>query len=207
MATYSSTNVGLRIISLLVLVAVLALGGLLWFDYLGILDAKRAVQPVRSLLGLSAQPDPVEAADPLLLDRERLDAQLEALALQQEELNRRESTIRDGERQVTQQLAELEERATALDAREKLFNQRVNAFDNRTANLEQNARYLVSMPPADAVEILQNLDDQDVIDLLRMTDQIAEAENTVSIVPFWLSQLPADRAAVLTRKMARRATE
>ena len=113
MATYSSTNVGLRIISLLVLVAVLALGGLLWFDYLGILDAKRAVQPVRSLLGLSAQPDPVEAADPLLLDRERLDAQLEALALQQEELNRRESTIRDGERQVTQQLAELEERATA----------------------------------------------------------------------------------------------
>jgi flagellar protein FlbB len=60
------------------------------------------------------------------------------------------------------------------------------------------------MPPASAVGILVSMDDQDVIDLLRMTESIAQAEGATSMVSVWLSQLPAQRAAELQRKMVGR---
>jgi flagellar protein FlbB len=48
------------------------------------------------------------------------------------------------------------------------------------------------------------LDDQDAIDVLRKTEEIARAEGTVSIVAFWFSLMDPARAAELQRKMAGR---
>jgi flagellar protein FlbB len=62
------------------------------------------------------------------------------------------------------------------------------------------------MPPASAVEIINRMNDQDAIDVLRKTEEIAQAEGTASIVSFWLSLMPPDRAAELQRKMAGRPT-
>jgi len=48
------------------------------------------------------------------------------------------------------------------------------------------------------------LDDQDAIDVLRKTEEIAKAEGTSSIVSYWFSLMEPGRAAELQRKMAGR---
>ena len=50
-------------------------------------------------------------------------------------------------------------------------------------------------------QILEGYDDQLLIDLLRITDELAADEGRLSLVPFWLAQLPPERAADIQRKM------
>jgi flagellar protein FlbB len=48
------------------------------------------------------------------------------------------------------------------------------------------------------------MDDQDVIDVLRKTDELAQAGGSQSIVPYWLSLMDSQRAAEISRKMVSR---
>ncbi len=202
MAEYSGVGAGFRIVILILLVGVLALGGLVWFDYLGILDARRVLAPVFSWFG--AKKPAVEAEDPLLLEKERLAKQIEALAVRAEELSSREQQITSREQELTQKVEQVEEREKAAEEREKVFNDRIQAFENRRVNLKQNATYLVDMPPDKAVKILLDMEDQDVIDLFRIAEQQAAEAGELSMVSYWLSLMPPDRAAALERKMMRR---
>jgi flagellar protein FlbB len=99
---------------------------------------------------------------------------------------------------------QVEEREKAADEREKVFNERLQAFENRRVNLKQNAAYLVGMSPDKAVKILLAMEDQDVIDLFRVTEEQAAEAGEASMVAYWLSLMPAERAAALERKMARK---
>jgi flagellar protein FlbB len=58
------------------------------------------------------------------------------------------------------------------------------------------------MPPERAVGIMATMDDQLVIDVLRKTEELAQAEGTSSIVSYWLSLMEPARAGELQRKMA-----
>jgi flagellar protein FlbB len=201
-AEYGGVGAGFRIVILILLVGVLALGGLVWFDYLGILDARRTLAPVFALFG--AKKPEIEAEDPLLLDKERLAKQMEALAVRAEELGSREQQLQSREQELAQKMEQVQEREKAADEREKLFNERLQAFENRRVNLRQNAAYLVGMPPDKAVKILLAMEDQDVIDLFRITEEQAAEAGETSLVAYWLSLMPAERAATLERKMARK---
>jgi flagellar protein FlbB len=99
---------------------------------------------------------------------------------------------------------ELEERQKALDDRENSFIALAEQAEIRTRNVEQNARYLNGMAPENAVRIIASMDDQDAIDVFHKTEEIAQAEGSASIVSYWLSLLPPERAAELQRKMAGR---
>ena len=46
------------------------------------------------------------------------------------------------------------------------------------------------------------MDDQDVIDVLRKATEVAQRNGSASLVAYWLSLMPAERAAVIERKMA-----
>ena len=199
---YSSVGAGFRIVILLLLVAVLLLGGLVWFDYLGIVDAKGLLAPVFTLI--RGERVVVDADDPLLLEKERMAKQLEALAIRSEELTAWEQELEASRAEINQMIEQLQERETTIEDREKVFNERLQAFENRRVNLQQNSDYLVGMPPENAVKILLQMEDQDVIDIFRMTEEQAKATGELSLVSYWLSLMPADRAAVLQRKMSRK---
>jgi flagellar protein FlbB len=115
---------------------------------------------------------------------------------------RQDLDFRYGE--IVQMAQELEERQKALDERENSLRAQAADAENKDRNVEQNARYLNGMPPQNAVNIIAALDDQDAIDVLRKTEEIAQAEGTTSIVSFWLSLMEPARAAELQRKMASR---
>jgi len=201
---YREVNPGVRIVLLILLLIALALGAIVWFDYLGVLNARSYLTPIYKLLGVQG---PVAAAvsadDPNLLERERLAKQAEAISLQQQDLTKKDADLSQREKELNQLAADLKDREQAEADKEKAFNQQVTAFENRSANLVKVSTELTSMPPKNAVDILLKMEDPDIIDIFHTTDQQAAATGVDSIVPYWLSQMPADRAATLQRKMTR----
>jgi flagellar protein FlbB len=212
-AGYGGRIIG-RIIVLIFLILILAGGGILWFDYLNVIDAKHVLGPVYGVLrgvpfigrfmpqGEARTQPPLN--DMLNIDAERLAVSLEAVELWKMELAVREQDLQNRRGQVEQMAQELEERQKSLDDRENSINALVSDAEIKDRTVERNAINLINMPPERAVGILTAMGDQDVIDVLRKTDQLAEASGSQSIVPYWLSLMEPKRAAELSRKMVSR---
>jgi flagellar protein FlbB len=118
------------------------------------------------------------------------------------EIKRREDDIKTRYEQLARMAAELEERAKRLDEREASMKAIADEAASRSRNLDQFALYLAGMPPRSAVAIIEKMTDQDAIDVMKKTEENARDGNTVSVVPFWLSLLPPERAAEIQRKMS-----
>ncbi|MDO5766921.1 MAG: flagellar protein FlbB [Spirochaetales bacterium] len=199
-----SRGVG-KSIALLFLILAIILGGLLWFDYLGIIKAKSIFAPVYKLFGLQPQTSvSATSSKPLQanLEDDRLAKRLEALEIRSQELDKRESDIARSENANEAIARELEDRQKSQEEREKTFNNEVKKYDDRSTNIEQISTYLQNMPPKTAVEQLLGMDDQDIIDIFRKTDAQALASNTASMTSVWLMNMPSERAAIIQRKMA-----
>ncbi len=194
-----------KVIAMLLLIVILILGGLLWFDYLGVINAKESFAPIYNLLGLDVQKSvSVTEVDNTLvanLEDDRFAKRMESLDILSQELDQREENVTLEEKQNLQIASELDEMKKSLEAQQVTFNKEVKKYDDRNVNIEQNAKDLASMKPTDAVEILNAMDDQDIIDTLRKVNEIAEAEGAMSQVSNWLSMMPADRVAEIQRKM------
>ncbi|MDR2768413.1 MAG: flagellar protein FlbB [Treponema sp.] len=191
-----------RIIVLLILILALLGGGVIWFDYLNVIDAKTALSPLYRFIGREGRTQQdLGDEDFINLDAERLAVRLEALALTELDLEtqKAENTAKTGE--IEQMAAELEDRQKALDERENSINAAALDAENRDRNVEGIAQNLNGMPPERAVAIIAAMNDQQAIDVLRKTEEIAQRDGTSSIVPYWLSLLPPERAAELQRKM------
>ncbi len=202
MASFGKRRVFGRVIVMLILIVALAIGGLFWFDYLGVVDVKSVFAPALRLVGLRTRSGNALPADsPTLLDDERFAKQLEAVEARRQELDERDKTATERQSVIEAMAQEIEDRAKTLDERENSFKQMAERYENRRANVEQNAKYLNGMPPADAVKILVASDDQTVIDILRAVEEIAARTGEASVVSFWLSLMPAERSATLQRKM------
>jgi flagellar protein FlbB len=183
-----------KILFLIILIVVLILGGLLWVDFLGLIDARETLAPVLKMVRIDV-PEAVEQPDDLyLLDKERLGKQQEALDIFEASLVAREEGILLRE-------AELEELTSQLEEKQK-SNEALKSYDNTRANLEQNAKYLEGMPPQNAVSILLQMDDTEMVDLLRTSERLATVSGKASLVAFWLSLMPSERAAQIQSKMA-----
>jgi len=199
-----------RVIVLLLLVAVLAAGSIIWFDYLNVIDAKTVLAPLYRFIGRDGRSQPkVPPETDINLDAERLAMRLEALELRNMEMDTRERELdaRDGE--IVEKAQELEERQKALDDRENSLTQKEKDTENKERNIETIARNLTNMQPERAVGILSEMDDQNVLDVLRKAEELAQAAGTTSLVPYWLQLMAgtpegAKRAAELNRKMAGR---
>jgi len=202
MASFGKPRVAGRIVLLLFLILALVVGGIVWFDFIGLVDAKSLLGPAYRAIGIPARrAGGIPADSPSLLEEERMAKRLEALQVRSEELDLRESGVAKKDAEVGQKVQELEQRGKALDDKEKSFNDKVKQYDNRKVNVDQNAQYLTGMPPDKAVEILKSMDDQTVIDILRTVEERAKAAGEASIGSYWLSLMPADRSAAIQRKM------
>jgi flagellar protein FlbB len=180
-------------------------GGVVWFDYLNLIDAKTVLSPIYRFIGREGRAQPASEDDEILsLDAERLAIRLEALEMRALEMDKLEQDIGNRQGEIEQMAQELETRQKAQDDRENSFSQMLEDAETKERNVEQNARQLTGMPPDRAVAIIVAMDDQDAIDVLRMTDEIARREGSNSLVPYWMSLMPPERVAVLQRKMVTR---
>jgi len=212
----AGANIGGRVVVLIFLILIIIGGGLLWFDYLNVIDAKDVIGPVVDFLrplpligrlmpsGLGRTQSLSSDGDILNLDAERLAVRMEALELRNMEMDKQEQDMQSRMGQIEQMAQELEERQKALDEREKSLNAVLSDAEIKDRNVEQIAINLTSMPPERAVGILAAMDDQNIIDVLRKTDELAQASGSQSIVPYWLSLMDSQRAAEISRKMVSR---
>jgi flagellar protein FlbB len=211
----AGANIGGRVVVLIFLILIIAAGGLLWFDYLNVIDAKDVTGPIFDFLRPlpfigRLMPSGVGRTQPLFpdedlnLDAERFAVRMEALELRNMEIDKQEQDMQSRMGQIEQMAQELEERQKALDEREKSLNATLSDAEIKDRTVERNAINLTSMPPQRAVGILAAMDDQDIIDVLRKTDELAQASGSQSIVPYWLSLMDSQRAAEISRKMVSR---
>ena len=70
----------LTILVLLLLMVVLLLAGFIWFDFLGILNAREVLAPVYGLIGIGRQTEVENVESASLLDQQRLLKLQQALA-------------------------------------------------------------------------------------------------------------------------------
>ena len=76
--------------------------------------------------------------------------------------------------QIAQQLEDLQK---SLDEREKTFNNEVKRYDDRNINIEQIVQNLNNMPPVNAVAILSEMKDQDIIISVRPEELLLGKES------------------------------
>lgn len=198
---YTRVGAAPRIFGLSLLVLVLAFGGALWFDFLGLIDVTNLFAPALRWIGLEPRQEAVVEDTPRLLEEERLGKREEALAIRADELSERETAIEAREAELQAFAEQLEEREAALADRENSVNEALRRVENERAALARLSTYLTNMPPADAVDIMVNYPDPLLLDVLLVTDERAEEAGQASLVPFWLSQMPADRAAVIGEQL------
>ena len=192
-----------RVFVLLLLVAILAAGGIVWFDYLNVIDAKAVLSPLSRFIGRDARTQPkTELDEDLNLDAERLALRLEALDLQKQEVDTFKRGLDDRYGEIEQMAQELEEQRKAVEEQANSLRAQAADADNRDSNVERIAQNMNGMQPERAVGIMATMEDQLVIDVLRKTEEIAQAAGTSSIVSYWLSLMEPARAGELQRKMA-----
>jgi flagellar protein FlbB len=192
-----------RVVVLFILILLLSAGGLLWFDYLGIIQSRQFFSPVYKLFGLEPRAGistlPQETGD---LDADRIAKRLEAVDLRSQELDLKENELTRKEGEVLQMSQELDDRLVSVEERERSFTETLRQTNDRAANVKQIAEYINGMPPKAAVANLLAMDDQDIIDILRQVEANAVADGKTSSVAYWFSLMPAARAAEIQRKMA-----
>ncbi len=193
-----------KVFVLIILIILLVFGGILWFDYLGILNTRSAFSPIYSLFGKNtpqgvAQVDENQFAN---LNDDRYEKRLMALEVRAQELDKLSDDLKAQQKEQEQIASELDERKNAIEEKEKNFNAMLIETDDRKANILQIAKYMNGMRPENAVANLLEMDDQDIIDVLRAAEGIAKKEGKTSLVAYWFSLMPPSRAAEIQRKMA-----
>ncbi|HOT59423.1 MAG TPA: flagellar protein FlbB [Spirochaetia bacterium] len=203
MPGYRKQRVGTRVLAMILLIIVVLILGFIWLDFLGFIDLKNFMSPVFRLLNIPVRTGKsIPVTVPALLDEERFAKQFEALELQKQQLAETERVLKEKENMLLAREQELNDKDKKLQEQQISLNNQFKAYENRKANIEQNARYLTGMPPKEAVNILLSMDDELVIDILRMVDALAASSGENSIVPYWMSLMPAERSAAIQRKMA-----
>ena len=179
-----------RILSLFFANVGVLLLGLLWLDYLGLLNISGYVKSRLYISSIKSRRAPTEAVlegelykrEQALLEKERhlkvyeeqLKSMAQELALKEQELRKKEE--------------ELDKRIQQLREEEKKRN-------NREKRLRELAYYFSNMKPDKAVKRLEKLDDQTIIDIFDRMDK--------DMVAYYLMIMDPDRAARIAKKLER----
>lgn len=191
-----------RIIFLLILIISLLIGGLVWLDFLGIIDGKERLAPIIALFSTQSRGDTEQLDSPLLLDADRLSKERQSIAIERRDIERTHEELDLREARIRQMESEVLEKETFLEERQNSLIEAIRQYDNKVAQLEQSARYMMRMPPEDAVAIMNEYDLKNLVDLLRTSERIAQEAGEESLVAYWLSLMSdRQRAAEIQRLM------
>lgn len=193
----------IKIFFLVVVIIAITLGGIYWFDYLGIVDYNRLIQPVQKHLPAFMRRGEAVTDDQLLLDKEFIRKQQEMMDERERELDLARADLETRDLALKELEAKLGEEAKRLEEEKKVLSEKIGAYDNYKDNVRKQAQYFTSMPPKAAVDRLAKLDELLAIDILRQIDRTAEEQGKASIVPYFLSLMDPEKAASIQRKMTK----
>ena len=185
---------------LVILILLIMVGGLIIFDWLGLMSLRQEFAPILRLVGLNAAPDPnTSESEGASLNDARLRQQLESLELKRKNLEeleqkllQRSDELDERELAITQAEGQLQQQLNSLEERENLYRE-------RNTKVEQVARNFSDMPPAQAVAQMNEMEALLVVDVLRAAERLATQGEASSLVSYWVSLMPAERGAEINK--------
>ncbi len=150
------------------------------------------------------QEPPVVSKDkdsPTLLEIERLKKEKERLDDLETKLKEKELALQEKLAGVKKSEDELKELRKGVEEERKRLAEARKAEIERKELVSKMAERLGNMPPNDAVAIVAGWSNPDLVDVFRQMEQAARREGRQSIVPFLITKLPRERAAVVTTLM------
>lgn len=191
-----------KAIVLIIVIFALLVAGMLIFDWLGLMSVRQQLAPIIRLVGLNSptgESDPNEDVSPTQINDARLRQQLSAIDLERQGLEELRRQLEERSAQLDEREQELLRSEQVLQEQQESLQQQEALYRDRIEKVRSLAQKFNGMPPAQAVAQMNAMDALLVVDVLRAADQIAQETGGNSLVAFWLSQMPADRAAEINR--------
>ena len=139
--------------------------------------------------------------DLFLLSSLRIKKREEALDSRFSDLNTQVVKVERSKQEVLVQSSQLEKDKQEILDKENTLTTKLDKIYNRENALTVTSNNLTKMPPQKAADILLSHTDQDIIDILRITEEQATANGKASLVSVWMGLMPPQRVADIQRKM------
>lgn len=171
--------------------------------FIYLLDTWGVIRLEEKLPFLAQDPpvSPLSEDSPTQLEIERIEkmqAKLEEEELRIQEL---QAKLKEEQQKLQEQKEELEQTREGIELQQKQIEQAEAQKQERQAIVREMANRIYNMPPDDSVAILAGWSNTDVVDVFLQMEETAEEEGRQSIVPFLLTKMPKDRAAIITTLM------
>ncbi len=195
------TELNKRLLNLIALNVFLFFSILLWIDFLGLINIEEDLYPTLEKIPLLSGLVAKRADDPFLLTREERRKEAIKREVEWRKIKQYEKKLELKEKEIDGKAKSLEEYEKRLNEKEKEIDNKYKENETYKQKIMLQAKYFVSMPPADAVKRLEKLDDLLVIDIFKEIEKEASEAGKQSLVPYLLKLMDPDRAATIQRKM------
>jgi len=186
---------GIRIIVWLLAVIAAAIMLMILLHQLGMVDLRRFIPG-----NLDKTLPPPNWQEMELLDQDRLDRMMQANLLRSEELDVRATGLGDTEIKLEERRKQLEKERNAVEEEKKRLEEDQKLYDKKKETITKTAVELGMMDEKVAVSVLEKRDNQDIIWIMRVTDELAKEAGSFSLVPTWLSLMDPVRVAEIQRE-------
>ncbi len=181
-----------KIIFLFLIIVFLLGVGVLWLDYMGLINLTKTASM------FSKEEASVLYADddePSLMKLEELEKNKEQLKERTEDLDRREALLLEQEKSSNTDKEKIQEMRAGIDLERKKLENDKKKYSGYKKNIADLAQKIESMPPKEAVAIMINWDDPLIIDVLRQIDQNALDAGAMSVTSYLISLMPKEKAS------------
>ncbi|HPA62711.1 MAG TPA: hypothetical protein PLH15_11470 [Spirochaetota bacterium] len=181
-----------KIIFLFLIIVFLLGVGVLWLDYMGLINLTKTASMFSKDEASVLYADDDE---PSLMKLEELEKNKEQLKERTEDLDRREALLLEQEKSSNTDKEKIQEMRAGIDLERKKLENDKKKYSGYKKNIADLAQKIESMPPKEAVAIMINWDDPLIIDVLRQIDQNALDAGAMSVTSYLISLMPKEKAS------------
>jgi len=181
-----------KIIFLFLIIVFLLGVGVLWLDYMGLINLTKTASMFSKDEASVLYADDDE---PSLMKLEELEKNKEQLKERTEDLDRREALLLEQEKSSNTDKEKIQEMRAGIELERKKLENEKNKYSGYKKNIVDLAQKIESMPPKEAVAIMINWDDPLIIDVLRQIDQNALDAGAMSVTSYLISLMPKEKAS------------
>ncbi|MDH5655932.1 MAG: hypothetical protein OEZ34_08490 [Spirochaetia bacterium] len=180
------------------LVVLFSMGVFIYF-----LDAWNIIRLHEYLPFLDKEPPIVEIDEdnPTELELQKIRKDQERLIEEEIRLKELSEKLEGEKAEMEQKLEEIQEMKQGLEEQVAMLEQTKVKEKNREKKVKAMAQRIYSMPPDDSVAIVAGWSNTDLVEVFVQMEKDAQQEGRQSIVPYLMTKLPRDRAAVITSLM------
>jgi len=171
------------------------------FAYL--LDSWNIIQLEEYLPFLKKEPPIVDFNEdnPTELELQKMRKDQERLIDEELRLKEQAEKLKGNKLELEQKLEEIQEMKKGLEEQLAMMEATKEKEQSRQKKIRAMAARIYSMPPDDSVAIVAGWSNTDLVEVFIQMEKDADAEGRQSIVPYLMTKLPRDRAAVITSLM------